>query len=264
MKIHIRILATLVILCCLLPGCNSEGICYRTYKENGEWYFQFTKEPPRPEIIVFGEYGTFTESPGNDRGAAPVYFASVLEMARTIKSGALHAQSLYLIRNALSEDTFQIVDLDALYEPVLPDDLMITDGLFWDLTRCEFQIKGSSSAVEGKFYIDYSLPYYPRIPDVGETVKYEVILDDNTADRKARDIILEIYGVKVEKESPHLCYRLVNGENTYIIKEVSRREIIIFAECGSAAMYIKLEGLTGYPTLNWISQFGLKPLEGAY
>ena len=258
MKLRFCIFAALVVLCCLFPGCKQEEPYYRTYKENGEWYLQFTREIPDAGIL----YG-IREMPSEYDANVPIRFESVLEMAKIVKSGALSLERLHYLDVLTYEDTLQIVDLDALYEPVLPNNVESSDHVCMDLSVCEFEVKGEGNNINGIFEIRYGIPYYPIIPE-GETVKYQLELNDSTADRKARDIIFEECGINATSKSPELCYRLISGEDTYTVREIGWHKIMILAEWEGVSIFVSLRGLEELPTLDWIAQFGIKPLEGAY
>ena len=258
MKLRFCIFAALVVLCCVLPGCKQEEAYYRTYNENGEWYLQFTREIPDAGIL----YG-IRDMPSEYDANVPIRFESVLEMARTVKSGALSLEWLDYLAKGTYGDVLQIVDLDALYEPVLPNNVESSDHVYMDLSVCEFELEGNGSNTNGVFEIRYGIPYYPIIPE-GETVKYQLELNDSTADRKARDIIFEECGINATSKSPELCYRLISGEDTYTVREIGWHKIMILAEWEGVSIFVSLRGLEEIPTLDWIAQFGIKPLEGAY
>ena len=258
MKKHICIFVMIGVLCCVLPGCKQEDPLYRVYKENGEWYMEIPREIERPDNYVHVD-GLRDLSSLYD---FPIRFRSVLEMKRTVESGALPVEYLYELQQKRPETVFQIVDLDALYEPVFPEDIKEPDFVIMNLSVCEFEMTGKEDNLRGEFEIRYG-PSRSVISE-GEIVKYDLVLNENTAERKARDIIFEECGINATSKSPELCYRLISGEDTYTVREIGWHKIMILAEWEGVSIFVSLRGLKELPTLDWIAQFGIKPLEGAY
>ena len=247
------------LLCLLLPmlllmsGCKYHD--YHLTKEDGHYYIQYDVAPNanRPVLPHY---------------PAPNYpFRSVKEMKDTIINGSFtQEQHDYLIEAmSNSNGSVYVFDIDNLYEATYPSDLDMTlyfhgssyswrtntdddDSLGVSLSLTSEEIFASNRDLED------SLRSYNEVTSVTSTEDRDATIIDYI--RFDGDVIKAIiYTIETDEKT------LVIVEEHYIEYENKSQnpyQVAIYGHQADEYFYVRLYNLTERPSVEWLSQFGIK------
>lgn len=271
MRRCVSLLLVLLALFGTLSGCSEEKTqteaVYTVYESGGKWYMKTGESTASVGAVVTAGVQDINELPLG----WPLY-ASVPEMRDAIMSGELEPWLVQWLREtAPAGEPIPLCDMDALYEAVLPERLTCTGVLFAG-DRMEFPFTGRN--ISGRAYIFYDRTEYqhysrqcvwagaPRLTLTAE-VRHEtarVLL----CEMSERERLTALYGWEV-------CYELDTGDGVMFVYEPFQagnskelRTIEMLGRKGEVYYRIVMQFRGEVPTVRWLSQFGIKPLEGAY
>lgn len=193
-----------------------------------------------------------------------VYFETVDAMVTAIRTNSLSPDQCETIRNSFPQDEngIRIVDLDHVYDAVLPDEL-ISMGVEWEGPSYAFEFN-DENGVFGNLRVltkeDYETLYADQYTAFFDRAGITVLSRGNVADRNAEAVLYEA----PDGTRRAIRYALANGVTvveTYFAPGGTSSAIPVtvelYGETDAAAFYAKLYELTERPTVEWLSRFGL-------
>ena len=193
-----------------------------------------------------------------------VYFETVDAMVTAIRTNSLSPDQCETIRNSFPQDEngIRIVDLDHVYDAVLPDEL-ISMGVEWEGPSYTFEFY-DENGVFGNLRVltkeDYETLYADQYTAFFDRAGITVLSRGNVADRNAEAVLYEAH----DGTRRAIRYALANGVTvveTYFAPGGTSSAIPVtvelYGETDAAAFYAKLYELTERPTVEWLSRFGL-------
>ena len=194
-----------------------------------------------------------------------VYFETVDAMVTAIRTNSLSPDQCETIRNSFPQDEngIRIVDLDHVFDAALPDEL-ISRGVVWEGPSYAFEFDDENS-VFGNLRVltkeDYETLYADQYTAFFDRAGITVLSRGNVADRNAEAVLYE----SPDGTLRAIRYALANGVTvveTYFAPGGTSSAIPVtvelYGETDAAAFYATLYELTERPSVEWLSQFGVR------
>lgn len=268
-KLPMLIAVILVLILVLLLVENWTG--YRLNKKDGEYYIDLGNKivpvaalPPFKEIEDIANYG--------------IRFQSVAEMVYDISVGnftedELAALSFFSYRDG-EEAGLKAPDISNLYEPCLPSKYK-SYGINWSIYSSNYSFyvlnkKQTTSLVNIIFIPEASYSF-----NVDELVNFEslseernrVILEKTYDEERNATAFVYRRGTNT-REYKDIIYQIEKEDTILTVKEYYLDEslekikyIKIYGSCDGQYFEIMVYGIKDPPSLEWVSQFGLKKFE---
>jgi len=267
-KLPILIAVILVLILILLLVENWTG--YRLNKKDGEYYIDLGNK-----LVPVAALPMTTEIEALQYG---VRFQSVAEMVYDISVGnftedELAALSFFSYRDG-EEAGLKIPDIYNLYEPCLPSKYK-SYGINWNIYSSNYSFyvlnkKQTTSLVNIDFISEarYS-------SNVDELVNFEslseernrVILEKTYDEERNATAFVYRYGTDT-REYKDIIYQIEKEDTILTVKEYYLDEslekikyIKIYGSCDGQYFKIMVDDIKDPPSLEWVSQFGLKKFE---
>ena len=267
MKLPFCIFAALVVLCCVLPGCAEDDVqtAYTVYQADGCWYIKTDAGLPESVADAHGDEELLRSMAGQW-----CRYESVAQLREEVLRGGLRQRHLQWLQcTAYPDKPILICDMEALYEPVFPEELMY-DYVLFKGDCLEFPVWQSRTGVSrGSVYIYYDSKEYLALFQnyKGGADAPCLTFDGEVPNRPAR-ALLDEQGIALNEGA--LYYELDTGNGVMFVCEppvngdIHGGIVEIFGAKGTMFFRIVIHCQGPVPTVRWLSQFGIKPLEGAY
>ena len=193
-----------------------------------------------------------------------VYFETVDAMVTAIRTNSLSPDQCETIRNSFPQDEngIRIVDLDHVFDAVLPDEMIIQD-VVWEGPSYAFEFD-DENGVFGNLRVltkeDYETLYADQYTAFFDRAGITVLSRGNVADRNAEVVLYEA------QDGTRQAIRYVLPNGVTVVETCSAPggtpsaipvTVELYGETDAAAFYAELYELTERPTVEWLSRFGL-------
>ena len=261
-----------VCLCITLTACNRdrEVICsyeqYDIYLEDGHYYMKFNKVNEHVEKV--------------DNHQAPTLhspkFSSVEEMRQKILAGEVSEKDLSsaYFHARFTDGITEIYDLSHLYEACTPDNTQIKH-VTWGGDKYSIAFESTTfdtgyiSICTEEMYNQEFSERYANFPNELQTV-YSV---RNIAERNAEETLygnhtgeykMLKYTLSDETRTLYVqeTYCLEHWDEDWVSETVPHR-IFLFGTEKGAMFYTSFSGLSERPSVDWLSSFGVTPLDNS-
>ena len=253
---------------CHQPTLEADEIIAKTnshivYRVGNACYMEFFDKVPYE-----GYLGT--------TGRSHIDFGSLDELRKTILENKFTSYQQWELEGVNKEGVIPIVDVDHLWMPVYPDDVVFEE-IQWFTYECDFILVSESNIAEIEFCLysndvvlsgsEDSFIDNDKFERKDKTVE-TIIGNDETrqyisyADRPSEIYISSFYTLEKENYTAEIYelyrYRLDAETNTYV--ETGIPAFISFNIYGeNLVAQIRLTNFTARPTEEWLLSFGVEP-----
>ena len=225
-----------------------------------------------------------TDVSGNDPAyTAPedvMYFASVAEMKQAFLGNTLTAEQQAVIKNhySLTENGYELCNLDALVTPVTPEGFSVTTVYLYGGTRYTFSLRGPGE-ITASGYFGNADKYEQQYDQYMESISKNQ-LDSHTTETYD-GVACESYVITTSSAQVKIVFMTIPAEGEgapirvmmkFLLQSESRPEdvsatapqsIYLFGEAGGIPYDYLIHGMTEAPTVEWLSSFAIEPYEDA-
>lgn len=259
---RLRILLALFLCIVMVTGCTPRG--YKIIKEDGTSYIVIDSE----RIEDGNSSANITEM----EESTTIKFESIQEMRDDIKHGNFTDEEFKKLTYSGMRNfgKIEIPDLDNLYLPICPDNVVFNGQIYWD-NGPEYGYIVSSAETDSMHIhmgIIKSESYEEArnmMATFEEDDRYEIILKIKELDR---DGIAYTYTINGHRRMVSFS-TISTGDADLLIKEVYidsysklSSYVKIYGKQGDAYFIVYMEDYTERPTVEWLSSFGLEKFNG--
>ena len=263
----------------LLCGCSqssqpgkeiySEKELYKMYTEDGKWYIEFKRAADEEEGDTLSHNSIAITYPK---------FESATDFANMLKRGNIPDEYIEPLRYISKNNVLEICDPNKICDLKMPNSL-VYEHISWYGDMYHFSIKKE----EFRGYVEcydfdqdqYNQKYeeYRNFPNENHTVTSDIAVED----RNARIV----YSYTSTCEQKNILYKITAGKSEiyvieeYVIQSLDEEltdlfnivsdtipySITILGSDGTNYWYGWFMGFEERPSVEWLSSFGLKPIE---
>lgn len=206
-------------------------------------------------------------------------FSTLTEMREAIVTGTIsekEMQTVFNTANRCEDGSIEICNVDKLYECVLPAELSVKH-IIWTGIMYDYRVSGSIAS--GSFICLNETDYQDNIDS-----QYKDFLDNEqliiTKQEYEEDRSAVVYHYTGERSNgKYICYEIGTGDKRIIVQEVYRfgvgkealttddttlvsdevpDNVRLWITDGSGYASVLLNGFSERPSVEWLSQFGLR------
>lgn len=269
---NIKLCAVLLMLLVLCAGCSQKQ--YEILETDGKYYIHFLQGEKIGEIDS-PDLGVVWQVLGDD-----LCFTSLAEMKQKILAADITAQQVVRLRQYTNDGTQPFLDMNNLYDLEIPDgELLLGVELAEEISGTCYRFIFGNAENQFSLSVVSKEQYDRRLPDCKEQPKYpyiydilctEILSDQNAKkvhyrEKRTADEYMEIT-YEISKQGWIMYVREYYELSHETAQDLSSKGIpeTVWICCEDEGRYFTstLRNLKERPSVEWLSQLGLRKFEG--